>query len=656
MRKFLLTAVALVLGAGSMIAALPFKQAEASGAEVKFDRPVMKKAKAAEETSRWDCSYVLGNSLGAIGFKTASTYKVAIVIPENIAKQCVGSKVTDIFFFMGTSVDKNATVFITKGLEGETLWQKEVTLNLGSVSGNSFNPGQNEVILDEPYVFTGDEIAVGFEFKVPRSTNYRPYYPLCYGDEAAVNSYCDNIAQVTNAGEEWTHFGQPFPIMVGVEGDNLPTWLATVGYDMPYMIKPGENVDVVMQFANIGGNTVTGVTANAAVDGEKAESKDFTVNIAVGAVGEISITTPIPAKEGIYDISGIATKVNGDDVEAMEISDYVKSVDKGFKRRVVVEEWTGTWCGYCPRGIWGMDYMKEKYPDDFIGIAVHYDDEMEETSYINSLIETGYVSGFPGALVDRMAPVNPGPSEFTAAVTAFGGDTGFGDIKISEVKYVDEKETLLEINGSAKIGYNAADVNPVLGESQYRVAFVISENKVPGTQNNYYAGGQLGKCGGWESKGQSVKWDFDDVARDIDTYEGIEGLLPAVMEKDKDYEFTHRIELPRSVKVGSNIDVVAMLINGTTGYIENAVKVAGPQRAASIDAVAADGASAIKVTGGTGVIDITGECAAAEIYGINGVRVASAAGSQTVEVAPGLYIVRTVAADSSMTVTKVAVK
>lgn len=656
MRKFLLSAAALLLGVGGVMAALPYKLANGADTELKFEKTVMKKAKAAEGTSRWDCSFVLGNSLGASGFKAASTFRVAVVIPEHIAKQCIGSKVTDIFFFMGTSVDKNGTVFITKGLGGETLWQKEVTMTLGTVSGNSFNPGQNEVILDEPYVFTGEEIAVGFEFKAPRSTDFRPYYPLCYGDESAVNSYCDNIAQVGPAGEEWAHFGQPFPILVGVEGDNLPTWLETVGYDMPYVIKPGENVDVVMQFANIGGNKVTGITANAAVDNEKGESKDIAVNIAAGIMGEISLKAEVPAKEGIYDISGTATKVNGSEVEAMEVSDYVKSVDKGFKRRVVVEEWTGTWCGYCPRGIWGMDYMKEKYPDDFIGIAVHYGDAMEEASYINSLMATGYVSGFPGSLVDRMAPVNPGPSEFISAVNTFGGDKGFGDIKITEVNYVDEKETLLDVKCSAKISYNPADVNAVLGDSKYRVAFVINENKVSGTQNNYYAGGGYGNCGGWESKGQSVKWNFDDVARSIDTFEGVAGLLPDVMEKDKEYEFAYQLNLPKSVKVGSNIDIVALLINGTTGFIENAVKVAGPQRAASIDNIAVDGASAVRVTGGNGMIDIAGECVAAEIYGINGVCVASVAGSQSVPVASGLYIVRTVTADGNVSTVKVAVR
>lgn len=215
---------------------------------------------------------------------------------------------------------------------------------------------------------------------------------------------------------------------------------------------------------------------------------------------------------------------------------------------------------------------------------------------------------------------------------------------------------MLQIDGSAKITYDPAEVNPLLASSKYRVAFVITENKVPGVQNNNFAGGRNGKCGGWENKKSSVSWEYSDVARKIDTFDGIEGLLPDVMEKDKEYTFSRNIKLPSAVKVGSNIDIVAILINGTTGYVENAVKIAGPLRAASIDDIAADGVSSIKVIGGNGVVEIAGDCVSAEIYGINGVRVASVSEAQSVPVAAGLYIVRTVAADGSVATAKVSVR
>lgn len=661
MRKFLLSAVALLLGVGGMTAAISDKLTVNPAVSIKMEKPTVRKAAKADVASRWDCSYMLGSNLGG-GTFDAGTYKVAIVIPKEITKQCVGSKLTDIFFLMGTSVKTAGKVFITKGLNGETLWEKDITLVLAKQTATAITPGENEIVLDEPYVFTGDDIAVGYELECPASTVMNSYSPLCFGNESPINSYCDYAAVSTGKNEQWQHVGVPWTITVGVEGDNLPTWAIPVGYDLPFVVKPGENVDYTIEFANIGAHPVTKVTGATSVDGVVGEEQTVSANIPVGKYGTAEFSTAGCAKDGIYQIGAVVNTVEGLPLlEPFAVEDFVKSIAQGVKRRIVIEEWTGTWCGFCPRGIWGMDYMKENYPDDFIGIAVHSSngssqlDPMNLSSYINSLSSLGYLSGFPGSVIDRMVPVNPGPEEFAAAVQILGGERGFGDIAI-EAKYVDAAEKTLEITGQAKIIYDAADVNTLLASSKYRVAFVITENSVAGRQANYYAGGGYGDCGGWESLPQYVDWEFDDVARKIDTFNGVAGLLPDVMEKDKEYAFSRQIKLPSNVKVGSNIDIIAMLINTTTGFIENAVKIAGPQRAASIDQVLGDSNSAVSVNAGAGVITIAGECAAAEVYGFNGVRVASVAGAQTVAVAPGLYIVKTEAVDGTVSTVKVVVR
>lgn len=656
MRKFLLSAVALLLGVGGMTAAISDKLTVNPAVSIKMEKPMVRKAAKADAASRWDCSFIIGNDVTAGNFQDPGTYRVAVVIPEYVAKQCVGSKLTDIFFLMGPSVKTDGKVFITKGVGGESLWEKDITLKLGTLSGNNLTPGENEIILDDPYVFTGEEIAVGYEFIAPRSTQMRSYYPLCYGYEEPINSCADNVGMTTAQGEVWDHLGLPLTIMLGVEGENLPTWAGVVDYMISPVVKPGDNVNVTLQVANIGANPVSSVGGFTTVDDVDGQEQTIPVNINAGRTGVADFSVTGMDKEGLYMVGATMNKVNDANYcEPVEVEDFVKNIANGVKRRVVVEEWTGSWCGYCPRGIWGMDYMKENYPDDFIGIAVHYDDEMEATSYINSLAALRVVSGFPGSLADRMMVVEPSPDNFAELVETFGGNKGFADITI-DAKYVDEAEKTLEITGDVKVTYDVAEVNALLANSKYRVSFVIIENKVPGKQSNYYAGGRLGACGGWESLPSSVEWDYDDVARTIDTFDGIAGLLPDVMEKDKEYSFTHKMTLPKSVKVGSNIDIIAMLINTTTGYIENAVKIAGPQRAASIDQVLGDSNSAVSVNAGAGVITIAGECAAAEVYGFNGVRVASVAGAQTVAVAPGLYIVKTEAVDGTVSTVKVVVR
>ncbi len=75
-----------------------------------------------------------------------------------------------------------------------------------------------------------------------------------------------------------------------------------------------------------------------------------------------------------------------------------------YERKVVVEKGTATWCQWCPRSIVGFRTMYEKYPDNFIGIAIH-DDDMYSPSYIYMLWRIG--GGLPKAIVNRKHEIDP---------------------------------------------------------------------------------------------------------------------------------------------------------------------------------------------------------------------------------------------------------
>ena len=48
---------------------------------------------------------------------------------------------------------------------------------------------------------------------------------------------------------------------------------------------------------------------------------------------------------------------------------------------VVYEKGTATWCGYCPVGSYVFDKLSQHHPEQFIGIAVHSNDEMTTHTY-----------------------------------------------------------------------------------------------------------------------------------------------------------------------------------------------------------------------------------------------------------------------------------
>ncbi len=79
-------------------------------------------------------------------------------------------------------------------------------------------------------------------------------------------------------------------------------------------------------------------------------------------------------------------------------------------KKVIVEEATGTWCGFCPRGAVAMERFNLTYPDHFIGIAIHGGSTSEPMlfqEYDDGLNAPGY----PNSKVNRGAFVDPGSAD-----------------------------------------------------------------------------------------------------------------------------------------------------------------------------------------------------------------------------------------------------
>ncbi|MEO6757925.1 MAG: choice-of-anchor J domain-containing protein, partial [Saprospiraceae bacterium] len=78
-------------------------------------------------------------------------------------------------------------------------------------------------------------------------------------------------------------------------------------------------------------------------------------------------------------------------------------------RRVVGEEATGTWCGWCVRGAVFMEQAHQAYPDAFIPLAVHNgaSDPMKNGEYDEGLAIFAHLPPFPSVLMDRRELVDP---------------------------------------------------------------------------------------------------------------------------------------------------------------------------------------------------------------------------------------------------------
>ncbi len=663
MKKLLLSAIVAIATAGSI---------QAINEDVfVFKNPVMPEmkgapalrlaagsaarvAKAANATD-WTLSYMKNvNGLMSMGLNQEQKgLSLAIKMPEELVKQCAGSSITEFTFYMGSLDKPEGKIFISSSLGGTPLYSEDVAFTVNN---------WNTVKLATPYVIpetdTPAVLYFGYSFDCPvANSNTGANCPIVI-DGSVID---DGNGDIIYVQDKWQSIGNPLTLQVTVEGDNLPRDMMEVeDYALPYIIKPGEKPVAQFMLYNSGSNTIENVTVSTSLDGVKSEEYQAEVSLAPYSDGLLEIPAAVADKWGVYRVGAEITKVNGKAIEPVAVADYVKCIDNGYERRMLVEEWTGTWCGWCPQGIVGMEYMNATYPDNFIGIAVHSSngptapDPFNLSSYINSLNKNyGVVSGFPGSFVDRTVPVSPTSQYFKLAYQLLAGNTGFADISV-KAAYTDDTKKKIDITTTTVFNYDKEEVNGILAESNYGIAYVVVENGLAGRQANYFAGGESGKCGGWENMSSTVDWTFNEVARKIDSFSGKPGSVPAEIKKGEEYEYTHTMTLPTSIKDKANIDIIAILLNTTTGRVENAAKVHGPDYS-GISGVIADGSN-VKVCAEAGSVTVAGDCVAADVYGINGVKVASLAGEGSVSLSAGMYIVRVLSADGAVKTAKVAVR
>ncbi len=145
------------------------------------------------------------------------------------------------------------------------------------------------------------------------------------------------------------------------------------------------SVKAKLMVSNYGRNAIHDFDYTLSFNENILDSKHYTLpedlNHNDGATIEIDVPphTELSETNLIFTI----TKVNGDRNNAT--FNYATlprvTVNKIPKRRVVVEDYTAMWCGYCPRGIALVENLANTYADDFIGIVIHSSDPLRCQDY-----------------------------------------------------------------------------------------------------------------------------------------------------------------------------------------------------------------------------------------------------------------------------------
>lgn len=200
-----------------------------------------------------------------------------------------------------------------------------------------------------------------------------------------------------------------------------------------------------------------------------------------GTFNNVSFTIP---SAGNFPLKVWAT-VSGDTYHANDSSNAtVTGVTTMPTKRLVFEEATGTWCGWCPRGAVGMDELAAQYPGAATQIAVHDQDPMMVSAYDNFI--GGYISGYPSIVLDRNIVGDPG--DITTMYNDHKNDFGYADVEIGTVN-VSGTSVSVPVTVKPAVDINNAKLALVVTESNVRhqSSNPPNYNDTLWMQHNYYS-------------------------------------------------------------------------------------------------------------------------------------------------------------------------
>lgn len=301
-------------------------------------------------------------------------------------------------------------------------------------------------------------------------------------------------------------------------------------------------------------------------------------------VNPVEVSFPFEAMDalGIYDATLSIDKINGHENSSdnPSVAFQVEVLPFVPLHRPLVEEYTGTWCGWCTRGYVAMEMIDEIYGDNVVGVAYHDKDPMSVT--------TDYPigsAGFPSAAINRGSALDPYYG--THSRVEFGISKNLNECLNSvtlvdlfpDLKWRDDERTELEVTTNVRFVKDLDNLN-------YCVGYLLAANGLKDSswlQSNYYSGGDesgyLKDLCSWPSK--VIGLTFNGVVIDVSAMKGISNTIPTDVFTGESYQSTYSFKVEDTfeniygIKIPidkDNLTVAAFIIDRKTGKVVNSNK------------------------------------------------------------------------------------
>lgn len=330
----------------------------------------------------------VGNAIKAVRFYLRST-----------------KNITDVKLWLSTSLPNTADEadVLVKNLNIEEL--------NGGDEGANLSGTLNEVELDEPYTITTKGVYVGYSYNVTSIVENSGQYPIVIGTEAGT----EESLYLHTSNMNWDSYGESYgPLMLSVqlEGNFLKNAVSPAfGGEVVTVL--GNSAKAAITLTNGGTTGISSIDYTITTDGVTGSEEHlelatpFTV---FGGKTKVQIPFAADGEVGIKEKVLTITKVNGvvNETELNTVTIPLTTLMKNVNRGIAVEEFTGTTCGWCPRGLIGMEKLRKTFGDAFIGIGIHtYTRNLSQDAMYISTYDHVTFSGAPSARINRGDEIDP---------------------------------------------------------------------------------------------------------------------------------------------------------------------------------------------------------------------------------------------------------
>ena len=620
---------------------------------------VAKAEKAAVDEGLTWFSYITSNDLGAVGFDALASglgvdflagqnkYNIAFLAPGNYAKAKIDS--VEFWVLSGCQYD-NLTVWVSS-VKYETVEGKnylsfpesadkadakvvvpaaDVKAVLDKLPANYVGP--ISVKLPTPFTIPADGALVGYSYDGKSSD--KSIVLAGISSEAAGCFFQYDYEGERNFESLSSIVGMSSSIQIGLDVSDCEANDATVSANPELTTLVKTKQQYPFYITNNSAKPITQLTYSISVDGVNGAEKSLDLSSPIEPMETASIPyTTAFEDDGVHTVELNISKVNGNtNINKHSSAEYsIIALEKSADRVSVVEEQTGTWCGWCPRGHVALDLLNKQLGDKVVTLAGHYANGESQVDPMNILgdnitsqaerfADYGWVAmtlssllgggGLPGAMFDRVVAADP----YVGANTTKGkngtyeygatdlvnllkeGNPSEADFSMT-ASWADDKNTDIKVDLTTTFNYNR------FGSFPYGVAFVLSENGMTGKganwkQLNYYS--KLAGVNGasdfnnpdmaaWFKAGSYVSTTYDNVV--VQAWNPLGDA--AIVDKSKtDIDKGEVIPFSTTLKVNSdliqnynNLTLSALLVNLNSLAVVNAAKVVLGNCAAGIEDV-----------------------------------------------------------------------